>query len=209
MKRWLSGSPPRREASIKDEHMTHGFAFPWKEWETRLRELQLQSPEASAQALACVLSSEAKIYVNKNMVIGKLHRMGLWPSRESAKWQNVVRPPAPVDSATKRLKGKQTVKTTRLPGRLAAVNGSFYAASSGPLEIPPEPETPSELIPIGQRCAILDLTPTTCRWIVGDSRKPLEKIYCGADGADFPLQPYCMYHADRAVNKPRVRAEAA
>jgi len=130
--------------------MTNVYGFPWKEWETRLRELQQQSPDASAEALACALSSEVKIYVNKNMVIGKLHRMGLWPSQKSAKRQNIVR-------------------------------------------------MPSELIPIGQRCTILDLTPTTCHWIVGDSRKPLEKIYCGANGADLPLQPYCKYHADRAV----------
>jgi hypothetical protein len=41
--------------------MTNVYGFPWKEWETRLRELQQQSPDASAEALACALSSEVKI----------------------------------------------------------------------------------------------------------------------------------------------------
>ncbi len=45
-----------------------------------------------------------------------------------------------------------------------------------------------------RRLQLVDLTPTSCRWPVGEPGTP-EFYFCGEDA---PKQPYCTYHANVA-----------
>ena len=67
-----------------------------------------------------------------------------------------------------------------------------------------EPEVdPSQEIPIGQRCTILDLTDSKCRWPIGDPGQP-DFFFCG--GRAIESLPYCGYHA-RVAYRPRESAK--
>jgi GcrA cell cycle regulator len=56
-------------------------------------------------------------------------------------------------------------------------------------------------VPHWQRCSLLELSSSTCRWPVGDPARP-DFFFCGAD----PLEgkPYCAAHWTRAYQKDTV-----
>jgi len=80
-------------------------------------------------------------------------------------------------------------------------------------EIEPEPEIePLEnIIPIGQRCSLLELSDCRCRWPIGDPGTA-DFFFCG--GKPVADLPYCAYHAriayqpvsDRRRERRAVRA---
>jgi GcrA cell cycle regulator len=116
---------------------------------------------------------------SRNAVIGKVRRLDL------------ARRPNPVASQ----QPKQQER--RKPGPIASLGtpGRFGAV---PIEYP------ARRVNNGSKpVSILDLTSTTCRWIIGDSRRPMEPIYCGAIGADNPLEPYCACHRGMAASPGR------
>ena len=56
----------------------------------------------------------------------------------------------------------------------------------------PEPELLENIIPIGQRCSLLELNDAKCRWPIGDPGSP-DFFFCG--GHPSGEMPYCAYHA--------------
>jgi GcrA cell cycle regulator len=129
---------------------------------------------------------------SRNAVLGKVRRLDL------------ARRPNPVASQ----QPKQQER--RKPGPIASL--VTPARFGDAPDWPPEPRfrkhCPAEPLAISKPVSILDLTSTTCRWIIGDSRKPMEPIYCGAIGADNPIEPYCACHRGTA-GAPVKKREAA
>jgi GcrA cell cycle regulator len=84
------------------------------------------------------------------------------------------------------------------------------SAAPRPLDIEPEPELIENIIPLGQRCSILELSEDKCHWPIGDPGTP-EFFFCG--GKTIEGLPYCGYHsrvayqpvADRRRDKRLVR----
>ncbi|MGE3997707.1 MAG: GcrA family cell cycle regulator, partial [Variibacter sp.] len=69
------------------------------------------------------------------------------------------------------------------------------APRSAPLfevEVEAEPELVDNVIPMGQRCTILQLTEATCHWPVGDPGSP-DFFFCGGKSANG--LPYCAHHS--------------
>ena len=56
----------------------------------------------------------------------------------------------------------------------------------------PEPEPIENIIPIGQRCSILELADDKCHWPIGDPGQS-DFFFCG--GKSVMGLPYCGYHA--------------
>jgi len=59
-------------------------------------------------------------------------------------------------------------------------------------ELEPEPELIENIIPLGQRCSILELTEAKCHWPIGDPSSP-DFFFCG--GKTIEGLPYCGYHS--------------
>src|SRR6266446_3684350 len=96
--------------------------------------------------------------ITRNAVIGKVHRLGL-AGRAKAPTSSMPRPRKPRSSH------------------------AFVV-----YEIEPEPEPIENIIPIGQRCSLLDLTEGKCRWPIGDPGQA-EFFFCG--GKAIEGLPYC------------------
>src|SRR3974390_549216 len=92
--------------------------------------------------------------ITRNAVIGKVHRLGL-----------AVRAKAPSSAPARQRKPKaqSLVRTSRPVAR-----GNTALAHAYEYEPEPEPEVVDNVIPIGQRRTILELTESTCRWPIGD-----------------------------------------
>jgi GcrA cell cycle regulator len=122
-----------------------------------------------------------ELHCSRNSVIGKVHRLGL-PER--------AKHPKPGPKPGK--------PRTPKPGRLTVKGTGFVAKLFAQPSPAPLIEAPPLIVdgPQPGRCSILDLTSTTCRWIVGDSKKPLEAIYCGVEPWGCG---YCATHLRRAL----------
>jgi GcrA cell cycle regulator len=90
------------------------------------------------------------------------------------------------------------------------MRGNTALAPIYELDIEPEPELVENIIPLGQRCSILELSDEKCHWPIGDPGTP-EFFFCG--GKTIEGLPYCGYHsrvayqpvADRRKEKRLVR----
>ncbi len=125
--------------------------------------------------------------ITRNAVIGKVHRLGLSgrakaPS-SAAPRQRKPRAPSAFRSAR---------PVTR--GNTALARHALAFLDVEP-EAEPEPELLDNIIPIGQRCSILQLTDATCHWPIGDPSSP-EFFFCG--GKSIASLPYCAYHCRMA-----------
>ena len=60
------------------------------------------------------------------------------------------------------------------------------------------------VIPIGQRRTLLELTEETCRWPIGDPGHA-DFFFCG--GPPISGLPYCAYHSRVAYQPPNVRRD--
>jgi len=134
--------------------------------------------------------------ITRNAVIGKVHRLGL-SGRAKSPSSAAPRPRKP-----------------RAPGmmRLArpTMRGNTALAPIYEQDVEPEPELVENIIPIGQRCSLLELNDSKCRWPIGDPGSA-EFFFCG--GAPVEGLPYCSYHsrvayqpaADRRRDRRAVR----
>jgi GcrA cell cycle regulator len=133
---------------------------------------KLWSDGLSASQIAAELGG-----ITRNAVIGKVHRLGLSGRAKSA------------SSAAPR------PRKARLPmmriGR-ASIRGNTALAHAYEMEAEAAPELIDNVIPIGQRRTILELTEQTCRWPVGDPGST-EFFFCG--GNTLGGLPYCAYHS--------------
>lgn len=122
--------------------------------------------------------------ITRNAVIGKVHRLGL-----------SGRAKAPASTAPRQRKPRNPstfVRNARPASRgNAALAHEALPYVSIEAEPEPEPELLDNIIPIGQRCSILQLTEATCHWPIGDPSSA-EFFFCG--GKTATSQPYCAYH---------------
>jgi GcrA cell cycle regulator len=125
---------------------------------------------------------------SRNAVIGKVRRLNL--ARRGT-------PPNPSASSTRKPR-----KPKSQPSRV----GVTIFGRSPPLKpsdyVPLVPEPDPKVIPLDQRCTILDLTSTTCRWPIGVPGKP-DFFFCG--GKPHEGLPYCGYHSRIAYQPARAR----
>jgi GcrA cell cycle regulator len=133
---------------------------------------KLWSDGLSASQIAAELGG-----ITRNAVIGKVHRLGLSGRAKSA--SSAAPRPRKARSPMMRL------------GR-ASIRGNTALAHAYEMEAEAAPELIDNVIPIGQRRTILELTEQTCRWPVGDPGSS-EFFFCG--GNTLGGLPYCAYHS--------------
>lgn len=143
----------------------------------------------SASQIAAELGS-----ITRNAVIGKVHRLGL-SGRAKTVSSPAPRPRKPRPAAEAR------------PRPMVHGNTALAPVFQPAIEAEPEelPDPVANVIPMADRCTILDLTEFTCRWPVGDPGKP-DFFYCGSH-TKIGL-PYCAYHARIAYQPVQDRRRA-
>jgi GcrA cell cycle regulator len=114
--------------------------------------------------------------ITRNAVIGKVHRLGLSGRAKS-----------PSSSAPRVRKPRSHMLRV---GR--AIRGNTALALAYDLEPEPEIEQFDNVIPMGQRRTLLELTEDTCRWPIGDPASS-EFFFCG--GKPITGLPYCAHHS--------------
>ena len=117
--------------------------------------------------------------ITRNAVIGKVHRLGLSGRAKS-----------PSNATPRPRKPRSASHMMRVPR--ASIRGNTALAHAYELDTEPEPELIENIIPIGQRRTILELTEETCRWPIGDPGSA-EFFFCG--GHTLSALPYCAYHS--------------
>jgi GcrA cell cycle regulator len=116
--------------------------------------------------------------ITRNAVIGKVHRLGLSGRAKS-----------PSSAAPRPRKPRSTSHMLRISR--PSMRGNTALAHAYEVELEPEPEPYDNVIPIGQRRTLLELTEATCHWPVGDPGSP-DFFFCG--GQTVPGLPYCGHH---------------
>ena len=121
--------------------------------------------------------------ITRNAVIGKVHRLGL-----------SGRAKAPSSAAPRQRKPRAPTHVFRT--MRAAMRGNTaiatQALSAYEVELEPEPELVENIIPIGQRCSLLELNDEKCHWPIGDPGQS-DFFFCG--GKTVTGLPYCGYHS--------------
>jgi GcrA cell cycle regulator len=129
--------------------------------------------------------------ITRNAVIGKVHRLGLSGRAKS-----------PSSSAPRPRKARAHPHMLRVSRR--AMRGNTALAHGYDYEVEPEPEFVDNVIPIGQRRTILELTEETCRWPIGDPGSA-DFFFCG--GQTSTGLPYCSYHSRVAYQPTNMRRD--
>jgi len=135
---------------------------------------KLWSDGLSASQIAAELGG-----ITRNAVIGKVHRLGLSGRAKSTS-----------SAAPRQRKARASSHMLRI-GR-GAIRGNTALAQAYEVETEAEPALIENVIPIGQRRTILELTELTCRWPIGDPGSG-EFFFCG--GNTIAGLPYCAYHS--------------
>ena len=115
--------------------------------------------------------------ITRNAVIGKVHRLGL-SGRAKSPSSSAPRP--------RKARSPSMMRISRPQSR-----GNTALAHAFDYEPEAEPEFVDNVIPMGQRRTILELTEDTCRWPVGDPGSP-DFFFCG--GQTHNTTPYCSHH---------------
>jgi GcrA cell cycle regulator len=128
--------------------------------------------------------------VTRNAVIGKVHRLGLSGRAKTP------------SSAVPR------VRKPRVGGMRPRMRYHGNNALAPQYDIEADLDPLANVVPMGPRVSILELTEATCRWPVGDPGK--EGFgYCGAQTKNE--LPYCPYHArlayQPAADRRRLRQQ--
>jgi GcrA cell cycle regulator len=137
---------------------------------------KLWSDGLSASQIAAELGG-----ITRNAVIGKVHRLGLSGRAKSAS-----------SGVPRKRKARATTHMLRI-GR--SIRGNTALAPAYDIEPEAQPALIDNIIPIGQRRSILELTEATCHWPVGDPSAG-DFFFCGGNTM-FGL-PYCAHHARMA-----------
>lgn len=138
---------------------------------------KLWSDGLSASQIAAELGG-----ITRNAVIGKVHRLGL-SGRAKSVSAGVPRP------------RKMRPPAHMLRIARGAIRGNTALAHAYEIETETEPELLDNVIPIGQRRTILELTEQTCHWPIGDPSSG-DFFFCG--GNTVAGLPYCAYHSRMA-----------
>src|SRR5262249_27595615 len=117
--------------------------------------------------------------ITRNAGIGKVHRLGL-----------AGRAKSPSSAASRPRKPRAHSHMLRV-GR-SSIRGNTALVHAYDFDIEPEPEFVDNVIPLGQRRTLLELTEETCRWPIGDPGQP-DFFFCGGQNLTGP--PSCAYHS--------------
>jgi GcrA cell cycle regulator len=117
--------------------------------------------------------------ITRNAVIGKVHRLGLSGRAKS-----------PSSAAPRQRKARPPTHMLRVAR--PAVRGNTALAQAYEYEAEAEPQLTENVIPMGQRRTILELSESTCRWPIGDPGST-DFFFCG--GNTVAGLPYCAYHS--------------
>ena len=117
--------------------------------------------------------------ITRNAVIGKVHRLGLSGRAKS-----------PTSAAPRQRKARAHPHMLRVSR--PTMRGNTALAPAYDYEVEAEPEFIDNIIPLGQRRSILELTEETCRWPIGDPGST-DFFFCG--GQTVAALPYCSYHS--------------
>jgi GcrA cell cycle regulator len=131
--------------------------------------------------------------ITRNAVIGKVHRLGL-SGRAKAPSSSVPRPRKPRAAS-------QMFRPSR---PMVRGNTALATAPSYDYDVAPEPEYVENVIPLAQRCTLLELNDEKCHWPVGDPGQP-DFYFCG--GKTAASTPYCGYHGRVAYQPPASRRD--
>ena len=126
-----------------------------------------------------------------NAVIGKVLRLGL-SGRAKSPSSTAPRPRKPRAHS-------QMLRVSR-----PSVRGNTALAHAYEFDAEPEPELIDNIIPLGQRRSLLELTEETCRWPIGDPGHP-DFFFCG--GQAITGLPYCAYHSRVAYQPAHMRRD--
>jgi GcrA cell cycle regulator len=142
---------------------------------------QLWADGLSAGAIAIEIDPRGGM--TRNAVIGKVHRLGLPPRKVGRRqWPGVPRKRSPRRVQIKPSRPKWDVENEVLDNDFSQPHVD-------------ETSTLDAAIPKAQRKSLMELTPGTCKWGVGDVGTP-EFFFCGAPTVKG--QPYCGPHCKRA-----------
>ena len=130
--------------------------------------------------------------ITRNAVIGKVHRLGL-SGRAKAPSSSVPRQRKP-----------RAPSMFRAPRPMMRGNTALAHMHAYDYEPEPEPELIENIIPIGQRCTLLELNEEKCHWPIGDPGQP-DFFFCG--GKTSTGTPYCGYHGRVAYQPPQSRRD--
>ena len=129
--------------------------------------------------------------ITRNAVIGKVHRLGLAGLAKS-----------PSSAAPRQRKARPHPHMLRVSR--PATRGNTALAHAFDLEIAAEPQFVDNVIPMGQRRSLLELTEETCRWPIGDPGHA-DFFFCG--GQTLTSLPYCAYHSRVAYQPANARRD--
>jgi GcrA cell cycle regulator len=126
-------------------------------------------------------------------VIGKVHRLGL-----------SGRAKAPSSSVPRQRKPRVASQMFRTPRTMMRGATALAMQPQYDYDPEPEPEPIENIIPIGQRCSLLELDQEKCHWPIGDPGQP-DFFFCG--GKTNTGTPYCGYHGRVAYQPPAARRD--
>jgi GcrA cell cycle regulator len=129
--------------------------------------------------------------ITRNAVIGKVHRLGLSGRAKS---------PSSAAPRPRKARTHQHIMRVSRP----AMRGNTALAHAYDYEIEVEPELVDNVIPIGQRRTLLELSEETCRWPIGDPGSQ-DFFFCG--GQSVTGLPYCSYHSRVAYQPANIRRD--
>jgi GcrA cell cycle regulator len=129
--------------------------------------------------------------ITRNAVIGKVHRLGL-SGRAKSPSSGAPRPRKPRPHS-------HMLRTSR-----PAFRGNTALAHAFEVEAEAEPQLIDNVIPMGQRRSLLELTEETCRWPIGDPGSP-DFFFCG--GQSLAGLPYCTHHSRVAYQPANMRRD--
>jgi GcrA cell cycle regulator len=146
---------------------------------------------AITSPLADLQPDRRRVGVTRNAVIGKIHRMGLSPSRPRGR-----------PAALAQRMGSARTQPRRPPTRIARLLRAFADATT----VTPFDTSlvTAEMAPVdsARRCSLLDLSSGNCRWPLGDPGKH-DFGFCGNDA--IAGISYCAGHARLAYRLPSGR----
>jgi GcrA cell cycle regulator len=130
--------------------------------------------------------------ISRQAVLGKIHRLGLTRvSRRGGARRNAL-------AAEPDRHARKRAPQSRPGGRVGAAP-SWAQRSLPGWAVHAKPHADDALvdadIPLSQRRALLELDRHTCRWPIGDPRRP-DFLFCGAEPRKG--KPYCAAHCARA-----------
>jgi GcrA cell cycle regulator len=129
--------------------------------------------------------------VTRNAVIGKVHRLGLSGRAKS-----------PSSAASRPRKPRAASHMLRVSR--SSMRGNTALAHAYEFDVEPETEPIDNVIPLGQRRSLLELTDETCRWPIGDPGTA-DFFFCG--GPTITSLPYCAYRSRVAYQPANARRD--